>query len=47
MSKPILTDINRYKQYKPILTDIFYSLNIYWLISVNINKGTFINHEKS
>ena len=24
-----------------------YSLNIYWLISVNISKGTFFNHEKS
>ena len=48
-SQPILTDINRYKQYKPILTDILFSLNMYRLISVNISKakGAFFIHGKS
>ena len=43
----MLTSINQYKQYKPILTDILYSSNIYRLyrlISVNISKGTLFNH---
>ena len=38
----ILTD-----QQEPILTNIPYSLNIYWLILVSISKGTFCYHEKS
>ena len=50
LSKPILADANQYKQYKPILTDILYSLilySIHWLIWVNISNSTFFSHEKS
>ena len=43
----MLTDIKRYKQYKPILTDILFSLNMYWLILFNISKGAFFSHGKS
>ena len=47
LSKQILTNINRYNQYKPTLINVLYSLNKYRLVSVNISKGTFFNHEKS
>ena len=43
----MLSNINRYKQYKLILTVILYGLNIYWLISVNISKDSSCSHEKS
>ena len=32
-----LSNINQHNQYKPVLTNILYSLNIYWLILVNIS----------
>ena len=46
MSKPILTDNNRYKQHKQILTNILYSLKMYQLISVNSVKPIVWNTER-
>ena len=46
----MLTDINQYKGYKAILTDVFIVwmyIGKYQLIPADISNGTFFNYGKS